>query len=249
MVQHYERVCVMSTLRVFGFSYYAYVYSFFVSWAFAFFVVHMYVWLMLRYKNQNNKVVKDFGSFSIASSITLLTNGKLANLKTPPQMTPREEVKYKYTTYCEFQRHTDTKQSQILVKTLFMKNMLALTQSVDQSTAILSYDSDTKVNSICHPYHVPNETEEFAQYFPQAHIHSNKLTIKWRMTSTRPLIEIKGKLRPLLKECAFFIWSTPLKAIKIAKIGWLYQAYPDLIHRGEIITTLSLLIKTIPAKT
>ena len=86
-----------------------------------------------------------------------------------------------------------------------MKNMLALNQSVDKLVAILGYDNDLKVNSICCPSHVLDKHVEFSQYFPRYHITTNKIAVKYRMTSSVSLEAIKAKLRPKLDDYSYFI--------------------------------------------
>ena len=108
----------------------------------------------------------------------------------------------------------------------------------------MGYDNDLKVNSICHPNHVPNENDEFIQYFPCSHITNNKITVKYCMTSSAPLATIKAKLQPKLNEYSYFIWPTSLKTTKVTKIGWLYLAHPDLIHRSKIVKTLAPLLQS-----
>ena len=57
------------------------------------------------------------------------------------------------------------------------------------------------------------------------------------------MAEIKWKLRPKLEAHAYYIWPTPIKAIRTAKAGWLFLAHPNLTHRNDIWTTLAPLIE------
>ena len=63
------------------------------------------------------------------------------------------------------------------------------------------------------------------------------------MTSLMSLTEIKWKIRPKLDTYYYYLWPTPLRAIRTAKVGWLYMAHPDLTHRAAIVTALAPLIK------
>ena len=106
-----------------------------------------------------------------------------------------------------------------MTKSAFIKNMLALIQSVDKTAAILSYDDSSQANSICHPSHVPSDHDEFKIYFPKATQTNRGLITKCRMTSSIYMAEIKWKLRPKLEGFAYYIWPTPIKATRTAKAG------------------------------
>ena len=69
--------------------------------------------------------------------------------------------------------------------------MLAQIQSVEKSVAILSYNDTVKVNSICHPIHVPDDHNEFKHYFPHTWNNAGQMVIKCRMTSSTSIAEIK----------------------------------------------------------
>ena len=168
--------------------------------------------------------------------------GVIVNLQ-KPMPNVREIVRYEHTTYVEFQRRNNSTRGQGLTKAAFIKNMLSLVQSVDKTAAIICYEDSSGTNSIYHPSHVPMEQDEFEIYFPRAHAHNGRITIKCRMTISTALAQIKWKIRPKLEEYYYYLWPTTIKAIRTVKSGWLYQAHPDLTHRYAIRNALAPLIK------
>ena len=103
------------------------------------------------------------------SSLTVSQNGQFANLHTMPVPHLREIAKSTYISFCDCQRRNKTN-SQHISKIAFIKNVLALLQSVYKHAAILAYNSKAKLNSLCHPNHVPTNDEEFIKYFPRVYI-------------------------------------------------------------------------------
>ena len=188
-----------------------------------------------------NKSSSVFGSFQTAASASSQkANGSYANLYSAPVPEAREIVQCTHTSFCEFQRKQN--KNKPITKTTFVKNMLAIIQGVDKTAAILGYSTESKINSICHPNHVPESQEEFEQYFPRTFSARGNMTVKCRTTSSMSLAEIKRKVRPRLENMHYFLWPTILQATRTAKAGWLYFAHPDLTHRGEIHTVLNPII-------
>ena len=128
-----------------------------------------------------NKIKADFGSFQLSTTRREPSTGTIADLHKTPMPTAREIVQYEYTTYVELQRSKNTARGQGMTLTAFIKNMLALIQSVDKMAAILGYE-DPSINSICHPSHVPFDQEEFVKYFPRAYTNQGRMTVKCKMT-------------------------------------------------------------------
>ena len=138
------------------------------------------------------KLCEDFGTFTKFQAHEFSNQtGSIVSLQKPPMTTVREIVRYKHTTYVEFQRRNNSTRGQGLTKAAFIKNMLSLIQSVDKCAAIVCYNDSSKANSICHPSHVPMDQNEFDIYFPRAHIYNNRITIKCKMTTSLALIQIK----------------------------------------------------------
>ena len=87
------------------------------------------------------------------------------------------------------------------------------------------------------------EQDEFDIYFPISQIYNGRITIKCKMTTSLALVQIKRQIRPKLDDYFYFLWPTPIKAIRTAKEGWILQAHPDLTYRDAIHAALVPLIK------
>ena len=66
------------------------------------------------------------------------------------------------------------------------------------------------------------EQEEFEIYFLCAHVLNGQMIIKYRMTTSTALAQIKWKIRPKLEEYYYYLWPKPIKATRTTKVGWLY---------------------------
>jgi len=184
-----------------------------------------------------------FASFQAKSSPSPNhQNGAYANLYTSPVPAVREIVQSTFTSFCEFHRGRRARTSRVTTS-VFIKNVLAIMQREDKKVAILSYDEQNPVNSICHPNQVPDDMDLFQKYFPRAYSSKGTLTVKCRITSSMDIHSLKRQVMPSLEKYDYFIWPSQLKAVRTGKIGWLYLAHPDLTHRGEIVQVLSPIIK------
>ena len=129
------------------------------------------------------KITRNFGSFTNAAPPSSQP-GCIANLEHPPMPSVREIVQYDHTTYVDFKRRPIPTRGQGLTTAAFIKNVLSLIQSVNKRAAILCYDDSRKVNSICHPSHVPTEGADFQVYFPRSFNNNGNMHIKCKMTSS-----------------------------------------------------------------
>ena len=86
----------------------------------------------------------------------------------------------------------------------FVKTMLALLKSVDEKSAIICYDTNNKLNSLCYPNHVPSGTDEFEKCFSRAFVSKGQIKVKCRVTSLISLHDIKICIRPKLEEYHYF---------------------------------------------
>lgn len=189
-----------------------------------------------------SKLCKNFGSFTNTAALSSQTS-RIANLGYSLMPSVREIVQYDHTTYVDFKQKPNPTRGQGLTTVAFIKNVLSLVQSIDKWAAILCYDDSLQANSICHPSHVPTEGAEFQVYFPRCFNHNGNMHIKCKMTSSISLYQIKRQIRHKLDEYGYFIWPTHLKATRTVKVGWLFQAHPDLTNRGEIHRTLAPLLQ------
>ena len=171
-------------------------------------------------------------------------NGKYANLYTSPVPAQREIVRNVHVGFCDCQRKFNAYNGLKITKTVFMKNILALIQRADKHAAIIGYKDEIKINSLCHPNHVPHDNDEFEKYFPRTYNGKGNMVIKCRFTTSIPLIDIKKKIRSELVEYNYFLWPTMLRATRTGKLGWLFLAHPDFTQRHEIAQILQPLIKT-----
>ena len=138
-----------------------------------------------------NKATSSFIGFNQTSlAFSHPTNAAYADIYDGPVPAAREIAQSTYTTYCELHR-APKHGSPPITKTFLIKNFLALLLSCDKRAAILCYDETKKINSICHPNHVPKNKDDFEKYFPHVYTTKGSMSIKCRITSSKSIFSIK----------------------------------------------------------
>ena len=155
------------------------------------------------------------------------TAGRNTREQLPAQ---RGNVTNKFTTFCTIALGYP-KNKPPPPKVALLRQFLGIIRYIDNSIAILPYNSDSLENAICHPGHVPTTPEAMSIYCPEFTHYLKRYRTKCRITSEIPMWMLKSKVFSELRANDFWINTTSIKCKDTEKCGYFLYAHPFMTQQ------------------